>query len=170
MNRGLHWLILGLLVIGGGCAGYRLGPTNSAVSKERSIQVQFFENRTTEPRLPEAVNHALRKTLQQDGSFRLASQNDGDILVNGTILEYQRTGVSFRPEDTLTARDFRVRLAARVTATERATGKVVVDQRVEGTTMVRFTSDLASAERQALPLLAEDLARAATTLIAEGSW
>ena len=48
------------LALGGGCAGYRLGPTNRELTGGKTIQVNFFENRTREPRLVEAVSHALR--------------------------------------------------------------------------------------------------------------
>jgi len=67
-------------------------------------------------------------------------------------------------------RDYQVTLMVKVTATERATGKVVLDREVSGRTTVRVGSDLPSAERQALPLLADDLARNATTLLVEGTW
>jgi len=153
-----------------GCAGYRLGPTNPELTAGKSIQVNFFENRTLEPRLAEAVNHALRKRLQQDGTYRLNTRGDGDIIVNGAILKFDRQGVSFQPNDILTVRDYQVTLTVKVTATERLSGKVVFDREVTGRTTVRVGSDLPSAERQAVPILAEDFARNATTLLAEGTW
>lgn len=153
-----------------GCAGYRLGPVRPELTGGKSIQVNFFENKTLEPRLVEAVNHALRKTLQQDGSYKLNTTGDGDVIVNGALLRYERQGVSFQPNDILTVRDYQVMLIAKVTATERASGKVVLDREVTGRTTVRAGTDLSSADRQALPLLAEDLARKATSLLVEGTW
>lgn len=155
---------------GGGCAGYRLGPTNPELTGDKTVQVNFFENRTLEPRLAEAVNHALRKRLQQDGTYRLNTRGDGDIIVNGAILKFDRQGVSFQPNDILTVRDYQVTLTVKVTATDRLSGKVVLDREVTGRTTVRVGSDLPSAERQAVPVLAEDFARNATTLLAEGTW
>jgi hypothetical protein len=155
---------------GGGCTGYRLGPTNPELTAGRTIQVNFFENKTPEPRLVEALNHALRKRLQQDGSYRLNTRGDGDILVNGAILKYERQGVSFQPNDILTVRDFQVKLTVKVTATERVSGKIVLDREVTGRTTVRAGADLPSAERQALPLLADDFARNAATWLVEGTW
>ena len=153
-----------------GCAGYQLGPLHPEQTAGRSIQVNFFENRTLEPRLVEAVNRALRKSLQQDGSYKLNTRGDGDIVVNGAVLKYERQGVAFQPTDVLTARDYQVTLTIKLTATERAGGKVVVDREVTGRTTIRVGSDLASADRQALPLLADDFARKATTLLVEGTW
>ena len=153
-----------------GCAGYRLGPAHPELTSGKTIQVNFFVNRTLEPRLVEAVNRALRKSLQQDGSYKLNTRGDGDVIVNGAVLRYERQGVSFQPNDILTVRDYQVTLTVKVTATERASGKVMVDREVTGRTTVRVGSDLPSADRQALPLLADDFARKATTLLVEGTW
>ena len=171
-SRGLLWWFWGASLVLGlcGCAGYRLGPVRPDLTAGKSIQVNFFENRTLEPRLVEAVNRALRKSLQQDGSYKLNTRGDGDVIVNGAVLRYEREGVAFQPNDILTARDYQVTLTVKVTATERAGGKVVVDREVTGRTTVRVVSDQASADRQALPLLADDFARKATTLLVEGTW
>ena len=167
----LSWFCGASLVLGWcGCAGYRLGPVHPELTAGKSIQVNFFENKTLEPRLVEAVNHALRKSLQQDGSYKLNTRGDGDVVVNGAVLKYERQGVSFQPNDILTARDYQVTLTVKVTATERASGKVMVDRVVTGRTTVRIGADLTSADRQALPLLADDFARKATTLLVEGTW
>jgi lipopolysaccharide assembly LptE-like protein len=153
-----------------GCAGYRLGPTSPDATRGKSIQINFFKNQTLEPRLVEAVNHALRKNVQQDGTYRLNTRGDGDVIVNGVIVSYLRQGLSFQPTDTLTIRDYQVTLVTKITAIERGSGKVMLDREVTGRTTVRSGSDLPSAERQALSLLADDLAKNATTLLAEGKW
>ena len=153
-----------------GCTAYRLGPVQPALTGGKTIQVNFFENRTLEPRLTEAVNHALRKSLQQDGSYKLNTSGDGDVILNGAVLRYERQGVSFQPNDILTVRDYQVTLTVKLTATERATGKVVFDHEVTGRTTTRVGTDLASSDRQALPLLADDFARKATALLVEGTW
>lgn len=153
-----------------GCAGYRLGPSNGTRAGERSVQVQFFENKTLEPRLPTAVNEALRRTLQQDGTFHLDTNDGGDVLVSGIIRAYDREGISFQPGDVLTARDFSIVMTARVTALDRSTGKVLFERDFRGRTTVRAGADLVSAERQALPLLAEDMARNISAALTDGDW
>jgi len=166
-----HWFVLGLAaVLSGGCAGYRLGPTGGRSAGAQSVQVNPFVNQTVEPRLGEAVTAALRRELQRDGTYRLATRDGGDVVVSGTITRYFRHELSFVPDDVITVRDYRVTLTAQVTARERATGRVLLDRPVTGETLLRVGSDLASAERQALPLLATDLARKVTGLLADGSW
>jgi hypothetical protein len=170
MNLG-RWLLAGLVALGAsGCAGYRLGPVNGLAAGSRSVQINPFNNQTLQPRLGEEVTAQLRQQVQRDGTYSLASRKDGDIVVSGTVIRYQRQEISLSPTDTLTVRDYRLELRAQVTATDRHTGKLVLNQPISGFTLIRVTSDLTSTERQALPLLAADLARNVTALLTEGGW
>jgi hypothetical protein len=163
-------LLAGGMVILSGCAGYRLGPTNGLAAGEKSVQVTPFVNQTLQPRLTDTVTAQLRKHLQSDGTFHLATHGDPDIIVSGSLTGYQRTEVTFVPSDILTVQDYRLSLTARVAVRERATGKLILDQPVTGHTLMRVTSDLTSAERQAMPLLASDLAKNITALVVDGKW
>lgn len=153
-----------------GCAGYRLGPTNGSAAGARSIQVKLFQNETSEPRLSEPVATALRRAIQQDGTYRLATDGEADILVDGAIIAFDRSGLSFNPRDVLTVRDFELILTVKFTATEVATGKAILNSTAFGRTVVRAGSDLPSAERQVTPLLAEDLARKISSALVDGTW
>src|SRR5436190_20466937 len=124
------FFLLGAAIAFTGCAGYRLGPTTGIGRLDKSVQVIAFSNQTLEPRLTDAVSSQLRKHLQSDGTFRLATQDDGDIVVSGIITRYQRGELSFNPGDTLTVRDFRLIMTAHVTARERSSGKVLLDKPV----------------------------------------
>jgi hypothetical protein len=153
-----------------GCAGYRLGPTNGLEAGARSVEIAPFSNQTLAPRLGDAFTTALRRDLQRDGTFHLATHGEADVVVSGAITKYARHELSFVPHDVLTVRDFRVTATVQLTARETSTGKIVLDAPVTGYTLVRMGSDLASAERQALPLLADDLARKASALLVDGTW
>src|SRR5688572_23565043 len=132
-----------------GCAGYQLGPTNGMPAGSRSVQVNIFQNQVLEePRLSETITAALRKRLQQDGTFTLDTRNEGDVIVSGSIERYDRAGLSFQPQDILTPRDYRLTLWAQVDARERLSGKVLLKRRVRGHTTVRIGSDLTTSERQ----------------------
>jgi hypothetical protein len=152
-----------------GCA-YRLGPVGDQTAGARSIQVQPFANSALEPRLSEAVVNSVRKNIQRDGTFRLQRSADADVILSGTILSFDRAELSFQPGDIITPRDYRVSILAKITAQERATGKVLMDRLVTGYTTVRIGSDLPSAERQAVPLIADDLGRKVASILSEGAW
>jgi hypothetical protein len=153
-----------------GCAGYHLGPVNGAVAGEKSVEVLPFNNRTLQPRLGDAVTQALRERLQTDGTYHLDTHGAGDIVVTGNITRYHRVGVAYLNTDGMTAQTYRVEITAHVTVCERATGRVLFEKDVSGYTLVAVGLDLASAERQAAPLLAEDLAQNIAELITEGAW
>lgn len=161
---------VGLTFLIAGCAGYHLGPTGGAVAGEKSIQVKFFANKTLEPRLSDAIAFALRKKLQQDGTFRLSTHGEPDVVVSGTILRFERVGLSYQPQDVITPRDYIARVVAKVSAVEKGSGKTVYDGEIGGQTMIRLGADLSSAERQALPLIAADFARNAASLLTEAKW
>src|SRR5437899_9186455 len=111
-----------------GCAGYKLGPTNGVIARDKSVQFNPFGDQTLQPRLSDAVAQQLRKELQRDGTYSLATHNDGDIIVSGTLMRYQRYEVSFASQDILTVRDFRLVLSAAVTARERSTRKIIFER------------------------------------------
>jgi len=171
LNRSLcRILAFTALLVLIGCAGYQLGPANGTKAGERSVSVNPFINQTMEPRLTDAVTQQLRKQLQRDGTFRLSSSGVSDVVVSGTITHYDRLELSFSSTNILTVVDYRLRITALVKATNRSSGKLLLDQPVTGTTLLRVGNDLASSERQALPLLADDLAKNVTALLADGTW
>ncbi len=165
--RRLLALVLALSL--SGCAGYKLGPTNGQVAGAKSVQVNPFLNETMQPQLGDDVTNQVRKQIQRNGTFHL-SNDDADIIVTGVLVSYVRIPLAFQPQDALTVSDYSVRLLAQVTAKERSTGKVLLSQPVSGTTLIIVGNNLDSAERQARPLLAADLAKNVTALLSEGSW
>ena len=113
----------------------------------------------------------MRERLQTDATYRLATRGStGDVVVTGVIRQYARQSLGYLSTDVATPENYRVDLAVHVTARDRASGKLILDKDVKGHTFVHVGADLASAERQALPLLAEDLARNITELLTESAW
>ena len=169
MNLRLSFLLC-VLALGVGCQGYRLGSNTDFAAGSRSVQVKFFKNSTLEPRLVTAVSHALRKELQQDGTYALNTSGDADLVITGEILTYERSAIGFIPTDVITAQDYNVTMVAKVIATDADSGQVLMERNIRGRTTLRIGPDLASAERQVLPVLATDLARNATSILVDGNW
>jgi hypothetical protein len=167
--RAFRLLAVGFLLLICGC-GYQLGPTGGAVAGKKSVQITNFSNKTLEPRLTDAVSTALRQQVQRDGTYHLATHGQPDVIVSGSLISYDRHEMSFVPSDVLTVQDYRVNLVAQVTARDAVTGKVIFERKVTGYAMVRVGSDLPSAERQATPLLADDLAKNIVAVLVDGSW
>ncbi len=123
-----------------------------------------------EPRLGDVVTQTLRTQVQRDGTYRLDTKEEGDILVTGTIISYQRNGVTYVPTDVLTTVDARLGLTVQVRAVDSGTGRVILDRSFSGFTLMRVCNDMTSAERQSLPQLAENACRSITTALVEGTW
>jgi hypothetical protein len=153
-----------------GCASYHLGPVNDATAGEKSIEVLPFNNETLEPRLGDAVTQALRERFQADATYHLATHGNADVVVTGVIRHYNPQGLSYLNQDVSTVENYRVGIVAHVTVRERESGKALLDKDVAGYTLVHVGADLADSEREAAPLLAEDLARNIAELITEGAW
>jgi hypothetical protein len=169
--RPLNFLsMIAAVFFSAGCAGYHLGPVNGQVAGEKSIEVLPFNNQTLQPRLGDAVTQALRERFQTDATYHLATSDAGDIVVTGVITRYNRKAVAFLNSDVATAESYRVGITAHVTARECSTGKTLLDKDVDGYALVQVGTDLASAERQTAPLLAEDLASNIAELLTEGAW
>ena len=163
------WCVAAALALTG-CAGYRLGPTDGASAGNRSLAVRPVQNRTMEPRLTDALASSLRRQIQQDGTYRLEKTGTADVELETIILRYDRQGLTFDPNDTLTAQEYLIVITAHVVARERLTGRVLVERDVTGKSSLQVGDDLTSAERQNTPLVAEDIARNITALLVEGTW
>jgi hypothetical protein len=164
------WLLIILAVALSGCAGYKLGPTNGMPAGSRTVKFQPFSNRTREPRVTEYMSTSLRKQLLQDGTFRLETSGSPDILVSGEITQFSRNGLSYDPNDVLTPQEYTLMMEAHITAVDVVTGKTFINRTVRGSTYIRVGNDEFSSERQALPLLTDELARGAISLLVDGEW
>jgi len=169
--RAWKFLLPGLTaLVLAGCASYHLGSANGVPAGDRSIEVLPFNNQTLQPRLGDAVTQSLRERIQIDGTYHLATSGQADVVVTGVVRQYERQGLGYLNTDAVTPDNFRISMTVHVIARESASGKVLLDKDVKGYTLVNIGSDLASAELQALPLLADDLSQNVVELLADGTW
>ena len=167
-------LKIGILALFGGlslgCAGYHVGTTNGLTAGARSVQVKFFENETFEPRLATAVNRAMKREFQKDGTYLLETQSEGDLVVTGKLINFRRDGVSYKPGDVLTVQDYSMQLSAEITVINSATGVEIFRETITGTSTVRVGNDLTAGQRQAVPIIAAKLAEQAVLQIVYRDW
>jgi hypothetical protein len=155
-------------VLAAGCAGYHVGPVLHADYK--SVAVPMFKNKSLHPQLEAQITNAIIKRLQADGTLRVESQDDADVVVSGTVVGYDRRFLRSSRDNTNVAREYRIIITAEIEARNRRTGQVVVKlTTIKGAADTFIGSDLQSAEFQVLPLVADDLARQVVSLLVE-SW
>ncbi|MBI5396668.1 MAG: LptE family protein [Verrucomicrobia bacterium] len=147
-----------------GCA-YRVGPTSTL--NIRSIAVPNFKNETYEPRISVQVTNAVIKRFQTDGSMKVVSEEAADATLKGTIVRWQRSALRYSRQNVLVPSEYQLSIHASAVLTDNRTGKRLVEGGFVGTTFYFFGDDLAQAERQALSLAADDLARRLTDRIVD---
>lgn len=159
----LSVLVLAMTV---GCAGYKLGPAGK--TDYHSVAVKMFKNRTYQPQLEAQVSNAIIKRFQHDATLSIRSTEDADIILAGEIIEYRRHLLRGDRYDTTVPSEFRLLIEVRVRAYNRATGvEVLSPTTFTGQTDTFIGADQQSAEKQALPLIANDLAKKIVSRLAE---
>ncbi len=152
-----------------GCAGYQLGPTAGQVAGGSSIEVQHFKNLTLEPRLSQYLMSPLRRSIQQDGTYRLSTEEgSSEYILSGTITGFRRDGIGSLPNEVVVHVDEYITIDVTVNVTERATGKVILEQDFSGSTIFQMGPDQTDSERQNIPAAMENLARNIVSIIADG--
>lgn len=149
-----------------GCCGYRVGPISA--TNYHSVAVPVFRNATYQPQLEAETTAAIIRMFQNDGTLHVTSANEADIVMTGEIIRYDREDLRSLRNDTRKPREYRISLEAKVRVRDRRTGNLVLkDTVVRGTADTFIGTDQQSAEQQALPLCAEDLARKTVRMIVE---
>ena len=75
-----------------GCLGYHVGPVKPSVLRDvHGIAVPTFENKTLLPRVEVLITDSVIKQLQQDGTYRIANENNADAILKAEISEISRT-------------------------------------------------------------------------------
>jgi hypothetical protein len=160
-------LLLAFLV--GGCAGYQLGPATPAHLRNiKSIAVPTFANTTLVPRIEVLVTSTIIKQFQQDGTFRIAGEDQADATLKGEIVAVGRAPARSLRGNVLSTTEFNLNLSVRYTLVGRD-GKVLgYPGSAGGSTSFFVGSDVSTDERQALPLAAEELAKHLVSQLSEG--
>ena len=160
---------LGLLSLGG-CAGYHIGSVQPYYLRSvHSIAVPTFENKTLLPRIAVLMTDTVIKQFQQDGTYRIESDEKADAILKGEITRVTRAPARSLRGNVLATTEFNLAIRLRYTLLDRSSGKPLAPSKeVAGTTSFFVGPDIISDERQALPLAAQELAVRLVSQISEG--
>lgn len=166
MQRLLVLLFLPSLLWLGACTGYHLG--TGSEPKFSRLYVAPTGSDLILPQAAAIVSTQVREAFLKDGRVSLAdSAAEADAVLTIKLAGYGRETAVVRTDDTGLARRFDVTLRARATLTDRRSGKALFTDRPLVVKQGVFTDGgQLQSEYQALPILAEELARQAvhTTL------
>lgn len=162
-------LLLGAALLLQGCAGYHIGSVKPQVlAGIHSIAVPTFTNQTFQPRIEVLMTNTVIKQLQQDGTFEITSEDKADAVLKASIRGLARTPTRSVRGNVLATTEFALSVTAIYTLTARDGRVLLGPAPVIGTTSFFVGNDVASDQRQALPLAVESLAVKLASQISEG--
>ncbi|NLT70640.1 MAG: hypothetical protein GXX91_08085 [Verrucomicrobiaceae bacterium] len=178
-----------------GCAGYQLGEVKPGIYRDiKKIHVPPFKNLTLEPRLSSLVTNAVLAEMQADGTYEVASRANCDAVLVGQISHVDKYQLRSVRNDTLKSRELSLYLLADFHLEDPRTGARIEERAASGDIAVP-TDDKMSApeeiigarqgrvigdtiqfvdpsfqigERNALAVVAEDLADKLVSQLANG--
>ena len=134
-----------------------------------SIAVPTFDNKTLVPRIAVLVTDSVIKQFQQDGTYRIAGDDQADAILKGEITRIARAPARSVRGNVLATTEFNLSLQVRYSLVARGSGAVLAaPTQVTGSTSFFVGPDITSDERQALPLAAEELATRLVSQLSEG--
>ena len=152
----------------GGC-GYKLGEIRPTPMRSvRNLAVPTFKNKTYEARVEVLLADTLIKTLQEDGTYTIVSEDNAEAILNCTLTRIERSSLRSVQSNVLATAEFGLRLDIAYQVSDRVTGSILKKGRVNGDTSFFSNTDLQTAERQAIPVAARNAAVKLTTEVAEG--
>jgi hypothetical protein len=167
VKQTLSTLLFALLL--SGCAGYHLGPATPAYLRQiHSVAVPTFRNGTLVPRVEVLVTGTVIKQFQQDGTFRIGTEDNADAILKGEIVAVGRSPARSVRGNVLATTEFNLALRVRYTLVGRDGRTIAGPSEAVGSTSFFVGEDVATDERQALPLAAEELAGRLVSQLSEG--
>ena len=152
-----------------GCAGYRVGEVKPQyLESVRTIAVPTFRNETYQPRIEVLLTDTIIKQLQQDGTFRVATEDNADAVLRGVVRTVARAPARSVRGNVLATTEFNLTVEVRYTLLGRDGHAITGPTKLTGTTSFFVGPDVATEERQALPLAIQDLAVRLTSQLSEG--
>jgi len=152
-----------------GCAGYTLGPVKpAALTGIDSIAVPVFANETFEPRLEVPATSAVVRQFQLDGTYRIATADAADAVLNGKILSVTRNPARSVRGNVISTLEFDVEVAMAYELVEQRTGRKLARGTVVGASTFFVNDDVSLDQQQALPRAIQELSVRLVSQVAEG--
>ena len=127
-----------------------------------------FKNLTLIPRVDVLVTGTVIKQFQQDGTFRIAREDNADATLKGEIIAVGRSPARSLRGNVLATTEFNLSVQVRYTLVGRDGKTIAGPGNAAGGTSFFVGEDVATDERQALPLAAEQLAINLVSQLSEG--
>lgn len=147
------------------CAGYQLGgakPTHLAAVE--SIHVPLFENDTLQIRAESYATNSAVDALTRDGTYRIATADTADAVLEGRVSEIDYSQISSSREDTLSTEELSMEITIEWVLRDGSNPARILEKgKSSGETRFFAGGNLHVARTNALP---DALRRAAESMVA----
>lgn len=162
-------LALVTLVAMPSCAGYRIGAVKpAALEGINTISVPNVKNLTLEPRVDVYMTNAIISRIQEDGTYRVATQSGADAVLECTIENITRRQLRSARFNTLRTRELGLSIVVSYKLVDLRTQAVLRRGNARGNTTIFIDANYQNAERQAVPEAAQRVADQLVSDISEG--
>jgi hypothetical protein len=157
----LYFLIVALLLPS---CGYHLAGYGSTLPPHiRTISIPVLKNSSSEPNIQRDATDAIRRAFISDGKLKVTDTRKADLLIRGTLTDYQLRAVAFNSEDS--AEEYVVRLGIQVEAYDRIKKKIIFNQKFTTQWDYRSTSSVVDSDLAKHTALKEAYADLADMLV-----
>lgn len=146
-------LLLAVPLLLASCAGYQLGGVKPAILKDvETISVPMFRNDSLAPRAEALATSAVADAIVLDGTFRIASADDADAVLEGRVAEIGYDQIRSSRINTLRPEELQNTVTlAWVLRDARDPNRVLASGTSVGTSTFFVDSNLQTARNNALP-------------------
>jgi len=151
-----------------GCGYHLVGYGSSIPSHIKTIAIPTFKNSSIEPNIHRDATDSIRRAFISDGRLKLIDTRRADLIVKGTLVNYQLQPVSFSAQDMVD--EYIIRLGVQVEAYDQIKKKLLFKQEFNAQWDYRVTSsaiDSESAKNTALIGAYDDIADQLVSIIIE---
>jgi hypothetical protein len=152
------------------CTGYQLGGAKPAVLRDvNKITVPMFRNDTLHPRAEALATSAATDAVVRDGTFRIATLDQADAILEGTVRTIDYTPLRSTRLDTLRPEELQNTVTLTWTLKDaRDPSKVLASGSSVGNSRFFVDSNLQTSRNNALPDALERASEAMVSRLANG--
>ena len=151
-----------------GCGYHLVGTGSSLPSHLKTISIPVFKNTSSQPEIHRELTSAVLEAFISDGRLKVAKKGNADLVMDATLVFYQKRNVSFGSQDLVS--NIIVEVEIDLTITDQIKNKIFMKEKFKTQWDYKSTSDVAATERarlEAVDLAFQDLGRRLVSLLVD---
>ena len=151
-----------------GCGYHLVGTGSSLPPHLKTISIPVFKNTSSQPEIHRELTSAVLEAFISDGRLKVAKKGNADLIMDATLIFYQKRNVSFGSQDLVS--NIILEFGVRLKVTDQVKNKIFMEKELKTQWDYKSTSDVATTERarlEAADLAFQDLGRRLVSLIVD---